>query len=162
MTQAVDFSLIHVESGGIPFVGQVIDQHGYRSRFGVNRVRETGDPTAHAEIVAMRSALAERDEPTLRGMTLLATGEPCGMCYRFALEHEVSRVVVAIESEEVAELGFDYRASYALLGPALARCSAIRVLVPVKSGREPFRRYLEINRAGRAQPLDQRTTRGIT
>ncbi|RAE92533.1 nucleoside deaminase, partial [Burkholderia multivorans] len=57
LTQAVAAALAHVESGGIPFVGVVVDGDRVISEFGVNRVHETGDPTAHAEIVAIRDAL---------------------------------------------------------------------------------------------------------
>ena len=54
MNQAVERCVEHVEAGGLPFVGVVVDDSGIISNFGVNRVRETRDPSAHAEIVAKR------------------------------------------------------------------------------------------------------------
>lgn len=82
MRTAVDFSTRHVDGGGLPFVGAVADNSGIISRLGVNEVHETGDPSAHAEIVAMRDALSSHGRETLTGTILLATGEPCGLCYR--------------------------------------------------------------------------------
>ena len=94
LTQAVAAALAHVERGGIPFVGVVVDGDRVISEFGVNRVHETGDPTAHAEIVAIRDALTASGRSHLRGATLLATGEPCGMCYRYALDAGITDIRV--------------------------------------------------------------------
>ena len=58
MAQAVDACTEHVDAGGLPFVGVVVNADGEMvSGFGVNRVAETGDPMAHAEVVAMRDAM---------------------------------------------------------------------------------------------------------
>ena len=64
MAQAVIRSITHVESGGLPFVGVIVDGQQAISEFGVNRVQETGDPSAHAEIVAIRDALSSSGKPT--------------------------------------------------------------------------------------------------
>jgi guanine deaminase len=150
MRDAVAFSVTHVESGGLPFVGVVTDEAGYVSEYGVNQVRETGDLTAHAEIVAMRATMRQRGLTTLDRMSLLATGEPCGLCYRFALRHGIRRVYVAVDSATVAEWGFDYRGSYQALGVDQARLAEIVTPLPVSSGLEPFKRFLQINHsAGR-------------
>ena len=62
MARAVDFCTAHVEAGGLPFVGVVVNADGVAiSGFGVNRVAETGDPMAHAEVVAIREAIARHD-----------------------------------------------------------------------------------------------------
>jgi guanine deaminase len=111
MEKAVDKCTTHVEAGGLPFVGVVVGDAGVISEFGVNRVRETGDPSAHAEIVAMREAMALHRLTSLAGATLLATGEPCGLCYRFAIDRRVDAIYVAVDRDEVAAFGFDYRSS---------------------------------------------------
>ena len=86
--------------GGLPFVGIIVRDGQALSGFGVNRVQETWDPTAHAEIIALREAVASHGRRGLIGATLLATGEPCGMCYRHAIAHGITDVQVAIDREE--------------------------------------------------------------
>ena len=70
MAAAVEASVQHVESGGLPFVGVVITTDGWISAPGVNLVRETGDPSAHAEIVAMRKS---RHLPIAQGLRPFVT-----------------------------------------------------------------------------------------
>ena len=145
LTQAVAAALAHVERGGIPFVGVVVDGDRVISEFGVNRVHETGDPTAHAEIVAIRDALTASGRSHLRGATLLATGEPCGMCYRYALDAGITDIRVAVTRDEVAALGFDYRNSY----PAFSITDTIRDthMRPLRApgDTEPFSRFLTLH-----------------
>ncbi|MCM1011797.1 deaminase [Brevibacterium sp. XM4083] len=143
MDQAVERCVEHVEAGGLPFVGVVIDDSGIISGFGVNRVRETRDPNAHAEIVAMREVLEEDGREDLSGTTLLATGEPCGLCYRFALDHGIEAICVAVDRDVVARWGFDYRASYPSLGITDGLRSAVFNHLPTERGNEPFSRYLQ-------------------
>ncbi|MFC8527691.1 nucleoside deaminase [Nocardia sp. NPDC057227] len=146
MGDAVTFGVQHVERGGIPFVGVVVGADGYVSPFGVNRVRETGDPTAHAEIVAIRDTIRARQTTDLTAYSLLATGEPCGICYRFALDHGIGTIYVAVPADEVAALGFDYRSSYAAARvdrAALAGSTVVPLTVP--DGLAPFHRFLAVN-----------------
>ena len=57
MVEAVHQCIQHVDSGGLPFVGVVVQSGVAVSNFGFNRVYETGDASAHAEVVAMRDAM---------------------------------------------------------------------------------------------------------
>lgn len=145
MEQAVARCVTHVESGGLPFVGVLVDDTGVISDFGVNRVHETGDPSAHAEIVAMRDAMRTRGLATLNGTSLLATGEPCGLCYRFAIRHGVKTVYVAVDRDEVAAFGFDYRGSYRALGITDDARTGLYRSMPVRLGTEPFIHYLHLH-----------------
>lgn len=144
MEKAVEECITHVHGGGLPFVGVVIDHTGVISSYGVNRVRETGDPRAHAEIVAMRDAMASRDLNNLNGTTLLATGEPCGLCYRFAIDHQVDAIYVAVDCDTVADWGFDYRTSYPALGISDDQRAGLLHHLPVEHGMEPFAQHLRI------------------
>lgn len=148
MQDAVDVSVRHVEAGGMPFVGVLIHDDGYVSSPGVNLVHETGDSTAHAEIVAMRAAMRDRIRSNLPGSWLLATGEPCGLCYRFALDHQVERVYVAVDSDTVAEQGFDYRGSYPAFGIDRSGLTGVVHRLPVPGALEPFERFLHLRRNG--------------
>ncbi|MER7078292.1 tRNA(Arg) A34 adenosine deaminase TadA [Saccharopolyspora kobensis] len=136
MAEAVEICISHVESGGIPFVGLLVGDDGWVSEPGVNLVRETGDRTAHAEIVAMREAARTRG---LEGLTLLATGEPCGLCYRVAAAHGIAAVHFAVGRDDAAEWGFDYRAGYREADRLLLAKTAGHLAVD--RGLAPFARY---------------------
>lgn len=151
MSRAVAACTAHVDAGGLPFVGVVADAGGeVISGFGTNQVAETGDPTAHAEVVAMREALTRHGRDTLAGCSLLATGEPCGLCYRFALDHGIASVLVAVDRDEVARLGFDYRASYPAFAVTDVRRARVFVPLPVERALDPFVHYLRLHPAGPA------------
>lgn len=145
MEDAVEECITHVDDGGLPFVGVVINDTGVISEYGVNRVRETGDPSAHAEIVAMRDAMASHGLDTLAGTSLLATGEPCGLCYRFAIDHQIDAIYVAVDRDAIADWGFDYRTSYPALGISDDQRAGLIHHLPVERGMEPVARYLRIN-----------------
>ena len=113
---AVDLSVQHVESGGIPFTALVTDSRGTVLGTGTNRVLEDHDPTAHAEVVAIRNASRARKVMSLQGATLIASGEPCAMCYMSALWAGISQIVFAVDRQGAAKAGFDYRSSYELFG----------------------------------------------
>lgn len=142
MEEAVAFSINHVHDGGIPFTALIVDRNGAMLGRGVNRVREHHDPTAHAEVEAIRDACRTHGTTHLRGTTLLASGEPCAMCYVSAAYAGVSRILFAVDRDEAAVHGFDYRGSYSLLAddpktwgqPSVARLS-------VEEGLRPFLEY---------------------
>jgi tRNA(adenine34) deaminase len=64
----------------VPVGAVVVDAHGRVVGRGRNRREAQGDPTAHAEVVAIRAAAASRGEWRLEGCTLVVTLEPCTMC----------------------------------------------------------------------------------
>ncbi|AIW20774.1 deaminase [Vibrio coralliilyticus] len=111
----VNYSVDHVHQGGIPFTAYVVNSKGEVLGKGVNRVLENHDPTAHAEVEAIRDACRNTKSSHLRGLTLLASGEPCAMCYLNALFAGISEVVYVADRDEAARHGFDYRNSYSAL-----------------------------------------------
>ncbi len=147
MADAVEVGVRHVEAGGIPFVGLLVADDGWVSDPGVNLVRETGDPTAHAEIVAIRKAVQARGRSSLEGATLLATGEPCALCYRVAASHGITAVCFAVDRDTAAEWGFDYRAGYDADGTDRLPLAATAQHLAVERGLVPFTRYLELHRS---------------
>ncbi|MDR8018830.1 nucleoside deaminase [Nesterenkonia aerolata] len=161
MDQAIETCTHHVNAGGLPFVGVVVNKAGQMlSRFGVNRVAETGDPMAHAEVVAMREAMATHGLDTLTGTVLLATGEPCGLCYRYAINHGIEAIYVAADRDEAAAYGFDYLASYPAFGVTDTRRDALLQPLPVARAIEPFTRYLTLHPSGRASPQPDTPPKG--
>lgn len=139
MEEAVAFSVDHVHEGGIPFTAFVVDQNGAILGRGVNRVREHHDPTAHAEVEAIRDACRSHGTTHLHGTTLLASGEPCAMCYMSALYAGISQIFYAADRDEAAAHGFDYRGTYRLFAddPQSWRSPAVSKLA-VSQGLHPF------------------------
>lgn len=81
-------------AGDVPVGAVVFDEHGRVLGTGVNRREFRGDPTAHAEVEAIREAVAARgDAWRLEGCTVVVTLEPCVMCAGAILGARVSRVV---------------------------------------------------------------------
>ncbi|MFF1377433.1 deaminase [Streptomyces sp. NPDC058308] len=146
MADAVEAGVRQVESGGVPFAALLVADDGWACEPGVNLVRETGDPTAHAEVVALRRAVETRGRSALQGATLLATGEPCALCYRVAAAHGIAVVRFAVDRHTAAAWGFDYRAGYeAAATDRLPLAAAARHLA-VERGLAPFIRYRDLRR----------------
>ncbi|MDO9368729.1 MAG: tRNA adenosine(34) deaminase TadA [Sphingopyxis sp.] len=79
MRRALDLAKTAAEAGEVP-VGAVIVKDGVMIAEGRNHPRESHDPTAHAEIVAIRAAAAKLGNERLDGCDLYVTLEPCAMC----------------------------------------------------------------------------------
>jgi cytosine/creatinine deaminase len=77
--------------GGLPIGSALVDAHGAIVARGHNLRVQTGDPTAHAEVVCIRNAGRRRDWPS---MTLVSTLSPCVMCTGTALLYRIPRVIV--------------------------------------------------------------------
>lgn len=113
LQQAVDIATTSVARGGGPF-GAVIVRDGGEVARGSNRVTLDGDPTAHAEVVAIRSAARELGTHDLSGCELFASCEPCPMCASSALWARLDRVCYSADRTDAAHGGFDDAAFYEL------------------------------------------------
>lgn len=110
-------------TGGVggPF-GAVIVHEGRTVGRGQNQVTSTNDPTAHAEVVAIRDACAALGRFHLEGATLYTSCEPCPMCLAAAYWAHVGRIVFACTHDDAAAIGFDDAFLYReLTTPAAAR-----------------------------------------
>jgi tRNA(Arg) A34 adenosine deaminase TadA len=97
---------------GSPF-GCVIVRDGEIVGEGVNQVPASNDPTAHAEVVAIRSACANLGTYALAGCTVYTTGEPCPMCYAAAWWARIDEIYFASTIQDALEYGaFDDEAIY--------------------------------------------------
>lgn len=76
-------------------------------RDGGTRVTSNNDPTAHAEVTAIRTACAETGTFDLTGATLYTSCEPCPMCLASALWARVGRVIFAANRDDAEDAGFD-------------------------------------------------------
>ncbi|MBT3158982.1 nucleoside deaminase [Streptomyces sp. CHA1] len=113
MEQAIALATDSARSGGGPF-GALIAKDGQVVATGHNQVTATLDPSAHAEVSAIRAACKELNTFSLAGCVLITSCEPCPMCLSTALWARVDRVVYAADRHDAAVAGFDDRAFYDL------------------------------------------------
>jgi tRNA(adenine34) deaminase len=92
MREAIDEAKVAGQAGEVP-VGAVILIDGEIVARGINRTLSDNDPSAHAEIVAIRAAAAETGNPRLAGATLYVTLEPCPMCMGALVQARIDRLV---------------------------------------------------------------------
>jgi len=104
---AVDLASENVRSGkGGPF-GAVIVKDGEVLATGVNMVTCNNDPTAHAEVTAIRNATSKLKDFQLTGCTLYSSCEPCPMCLGAIYWARPERLVFATSKHDAADAGFD-------------------------------------------------------
>ena len=107
MLRAIALSEEAVEKGhGGPF-GAVIVKDGQIIAEGCNRVTSRNDPTAHAEMVAIRNACRELSSFSLQGCDIYATCEPCPMCLAAIYWASIDRLYYANSRTDAAQIGFD-------------------------------------------------------
>lgn len=106
MLRAIALAVANVQAGGGPF-GAVIVRGDEIVGEGVNRVTVSNDPTAHAEMEAIRSACGRLGDFRLRGCTIYASCEPCPMCLGAIHWARLDRVYYGASREDAASAGFD-------------------------------------------------------
>jgi tRNA(Arg) A34 adenosine deaminase TadA len=111
LNQAVALAAENVMSGGGPFGALIVRDHELVAT-GTNQVTPSLDPTAHAEVVAIRAACQALGTFKLDGCLLVASCEPCPMCFASALWSRVDRIIYAADRHDAAAAGFDDRAFY--------------------------------------------------
>ena len=107
LRRAIALAVKNVESGnGGPF-GAVIVLNGELLAEAGNSVFTTNDPTAHAEINAIRAACQKLGAFRLDGCTLYTSSEPCPMCLAACYWAHLDRIIYAANTEDAARAGFD-------------------------------------------------------
>jgi len=107
MARAIQLSIENVNSGrGGPF-GAVVVKDGAIIAEGANQVTSTNDPTAHAEVVAIRAACKKLKVFDLEGCEIYTSCEPCPMCLGAIYWARLSRVYLANADADASRIGFD-------------------------------------------------------
>jgi tRNA(Arg) A34 adenosine deaminase TadA len=107
MEEAIRLSVENVESGnGGPFAALVVKNGQIISR-GINRVTSTNDPTAHAEVVAIREACKTLDTYQLDDCEIYTSCEPCPMCLGAIYWARPRKIYFANTRHDAAQIGFD-------------------------------------------------------
>ena len=116
LREAIRLSIEKMEGGeGGPF-GAVVVRNGEIVGRGWNRVTSTNDPTAHAEVVAIRDACARLKTFSLSGCELYSSCEPCPLCLAAIYWSRIDRIYYAATCDDAAAAGFDDRNFYRELG----------------------------------------------
>lgn len=106
MREAIRLASANVENGGGPF-GAVIARGGEIIATGVNRVTANCDPTAHAEVSAIRAAAQKLGTFNLSGCEIYSSCEPCPMCLGAIYWARLDRLFYGNTKADAARIGFD-------------------------------------------------------
>jgi tRNA(Arg) A34 adenosine deaminase TadA len=143
LRQAIHLARENVESGsGGPF-GAVVVRNGEVIATGTNQVTATDDPTAHAEVVAIRKACEVLGTFQLDDCEIFCSCEPCPMCLGAIYWARPARVVFASTAHDAADAGFDDSFIYdEIRRPRDRRRMPLEQLVVPEAGEE-FEAWLE-------------------
>lgn len=121
MREAIRLAIENVRNGGGPFAALIV-RNGEVIGRGTNRVTAAKDPTAHAEIEAIRAACRASSDFRLTDCELYASSEPCPMCLGAIYWTRLDRCYYGTTRREAAAIGFDDSRIYEEIGkPAEAR-----------------------------------------
>jgi tRNA(Arg) A34 adenosine deaminase TadA len=141
LSRAIELSASQVRGGnGGPF-GAVIVLGGAVVAEGCNEVTSTPDPTAHAEIVAIRRACMAIGDFSLAGATIYASCEPCPMCLAAIYWARIERLVFANTREEAAAIGFDDAMIYEEIPKEIHQRRLRTLHLPLEEGAAVFEEW---------------------
>ena len=105
MQQAISLAKEAAINGDVPVGALVVDDAGTIFGMGANLREQDNDPTAHAEIVAIRKAASEIGNYRLDDLTMVVTLEPCGMCAGAIAQSRIKRLVFGSFDEKYGAVG---------------------------------------------------------
>ena len=105
MRLALDVARIAPQTGDIPVGAIIVNSEGVVVGKGFNEREANNDPTAHAEVVAIRSAASRLQKSRLDGCTLIVTLEPCPMCAGAIAQSRISKVIYGAWDEKAGAVG---------------------------------------------------------
>ena len=128
---------------GGPF-GAIVVLNGEVVGRGVNRVTETNDPTAHAEVVAIRDACQKVGHFRLDQCTIYSSCEPCPMCLGAIYWARIGRLVFAASNTDAAKAGFDDSYIYKQIPLPLEQRGIPTAKLDIPTFFQPFQAWLEM------------------
>jgi tRNA(adenine34) deaminase len=105
MRLALDVARIAPQTGDIPVGAIVINSDGVVIGKGFNEREANNDPTAHAEVMAIRNAATRLQKSRLDGCTLIVTLEPCAMCAGAIAQSRISKIIFGAWDEKAGAVG---------------------------------------------------------
>lgn len=106
MKEAIKLSLENIKKGGGPF-GAVIVKDGEIIATGTNHVTRQNDPTAHAEVLAIREAAKKLETFDLSGCAIYSSCEPCPMCLGAIYWAHIDAIYYGNTKQDAKQIGFD-------------------------------------------------------
>lgn len=141
MQCAIALALENVQSNrGGPF-GALIARNGKIIAEGSNRVTSTNDPTAHAEMVAIREACTHLGTFQLTGCEIYASCEPCPMCLAAIYWARLDRIYFAGTGSDAAKVGFDDSLIYQVMAKPHAQRKIPMIQLMQEESLAPFRAW---------------------
>ena len=128
---ALELAYTNVERGARPF-GAVVVKDGAILATGVNEVIGANDPTAHAELMAVRAASQKLGSPNLEGCAVFASGHPCPMCMAAMRLAGIAEITYAYSNDDGAPYGLSTAAIYADLAKPFQEQSMKITYQPVR------------------------------
>jgi tRNA(adenine34) deaminase len=105
MQQAISLATVAADNGDVPVGALVVNEQGEILGSGHNLREESNDPTAHAEIVAMRAAAAKISNWRMDELTMVVTLEPCAMCAGAISQSRFKRLVFGAWDQKAGAVG---------------------------------------------------------
>jgi tRNA(Arg) A34 adenosine deaminase TadA len=126
LSKAIDLARHNVRAGGGPFGALIVlldstTGEGQVVAEGTNRVTASNDPTAHAEVVAIREACTKLQRFSLAGAQIFTSCEPCPMCLGAIHWARLDKIWFAATREDAARIGFDDELLYRELSLPMAQ-----------------------------------------
>lgn len=141
---AIELASSNVAAGGGPF-GAVIARDGEVVATGENRVIANLDPSAHAEVVAVRRACRATGSVALTGCVMYSSCEPCPMCITTALEARIGEIVYSADRHDALGAGFASLEFYDVLDRQHPKWSAFTRAHRMPESSVPFQAWLELD-----------------
>ena len=140
MKQAIELAVANVRREGGPFAALVV-KDGIVIATGANQVTRANDPTAHAEIVAIREACRVLGDFQLSGCEIYTSCEPCPMCLGAIYWARPERVFFAATHQDAAAAGFDDSFIYRQIALPYSERSIPMLHITDEYARQPFEEW---------------------
>ena len=144
MARAIELSMENVRSGGGGPFGAVVVKDGDIVAEGANRVTATNEPTAHAEVVAIRQACQVLGLFELKGCDIYSSCEPCPMCLGAIYWARIDRVCFGNVAADAAKIGFDDALIYSEIEKPCAQRAIPMVQMMREQALTAFRAWEEL------------------
>ncbi|MBM7570322.1 nucleoside deaminase [Aquibacillus albus] len=144
LNKAVQLAVKNVENNGGPFAAIIVDKKGEIVGKGQNRVTDTNDPTAHAEVQAIRDACQNLHSFQLTDCVLYTSCEPCPMCLGAIYWARLEKIYFAADQKLAAAGGFDDAFIYEEINKKHNERSIPFYSISLKDKNLPFEKWAEL------------------